>query len=291
MNIKKFLIGAAAGALMLGATIIPSFAAPNLVGWWKLDGNAADSSTYANNGTAVGGVTWVAGEDGQAAQLDGSTGYISVPNNVSLQITGHITVDGWININSLSDQATVVSKWYDLNGVNDRGYLLAVHNDGTPRFYISTDGVNYPAAVGPAITLGAWHHLVGTYDGSNIQLYVDGVLVATQPQTGAIFNSSQGLLIGANDGFGGSNRKFTNGIVDDVKIYNVSLGEITPTPTLVGPPTNKNQCKDGGWKTFNNPTFKNQGQCVEYVEHHNGKGHDDDKDHDGHGNNTNHHDD
>jgi hypothetical protein len=26
-------------------------------------------------------------------------------------------------------------------------------------------------------------------------------------------------------------------------------------------------CKKGGWKTFTNPTFKNQGQCVKYVVH------------------------
>jgi len=35
-------------------------------------------------------------------------------------------------------------------------------------------------------------------------------------------------------------------------------------------PTDKEQCKNGGWKTFNPPTgpFKNQGACVSYVEHH-----------------------
>lgn len=38
-------------------------------------------------------------------------------------------------------------------------------------------------------------------------------------------------------------------------------------PILVGPPTNKKQCDNNGWKTFNNPTFKNQGQCVSFVEH------------------------
>jgi hypothetical protein len=32
------------------------------------------------------------------------------------------------------------------------------------------------------------------------------------------------------------------------------------------PPTEKNQCKNGGWATFNNPSFKNQGQCIEYVQ-------------------------
>ncbi len=39
-------------------------------------------------------------------------------------------------------------------------------------------------------------------------------------------------------------------------------------PILVGPPTDKNQCKNGGWKTFNNPSFKNQGQCISFVENH-----------------------
>lgn len=52
---------------------------------------------------------------------------------------------------------------------------------------------------------------------------------------------------------------------------------LTSGPVLVGPPTSKDQCKKDGWKIFNNPSFKNQGQCVSYVEHHNGKGHDDDK--------------
>lgn len=30
-------------------------------------------------------------------------------------------------------------------------------------------------------------------------------------------------------------------------------------------PTDKNQCKNGGWETFEDPAFKNQGQCVSYV--------------------------
>jgi len=34
----------------------------------------------------------------------------------------------------------------------------------------------------------------------------------------------------------------------------------------VGPPVDKSECKKGGWMTFNNPTFKNQGDCVSYVQ-------------------------
>ncbi len=39
---------------------------------------------------------------------------------------------------------------------------------------------------------------------------------------------------------------------------------VTPPPVV---PTTKDQCKDGGWKTFTNPSFKNQGQCVSSVTH------------------------
>jgi hypothetical protein len=36
---------------------------------------------------------------------------------------------------------------------------------------------------------------------------------------------------------------------------------------FLGPsrPTSREQCKNGGWKTFISPTFKNQGDCVSYV--------------------------
>lgn len=35
---------------------------------------------------------------------------------------------------------------------------------------------------------------------------------------------------------------------------------------LINSPTDKNQCKVGGWKLFSNPSFKNQGDCVSYVQ-------------------------
>ena len=35
---------------------------------------------------------------------------------------------------------------------------------------------------------------------------------------------------------------------------------------LINSPTDKNQCKDGGWEMFSNPVFKNQGDCISYVQ-------------------------
>jgi hypothetical protein len=50
----------------------------------------------------------------------------------------------------------------------------------------------------------------------------------------------------------------------------------TPPTGTSTQPTMKSQCKNNGWKTFTNPTFKNQGACVSYVENLNSS-HDDDK--------------
>jgi CSLREA domain-containing protein len=35
--------------------------------------------------------------------------------------------------------------------------------------------------------------------------------------------------------------------------------------TRIGPPVDKEQCKNGGWVRFNSPTFRNQGDCVSFV--------------------------
>jgi hypothetical protein len=40
------------------------------------------------------------------------------------------------------------------------------------------------------------------------------------------------------------------------------------TEIPVAPPTAKDDCKNGGWETFNDPLFKNQGDCIKYVEDH-----------------------
>jgi hypothetical protein len=57
-------------------------------------------------------------------------------------------------------------------------------------------------------------------------------------------------------------------------LSNITFNGVTEVPA-VGPPTTKAQCKNGGWRNFTNPTFKNQGQCVSFVVDHtqHGKSH------------------
>ena len=48
----------------------------------------------------------------------------------------------------------------------------------------------------------------------------------------------------------------TDGVQFNETIYNFEVGRR---------PSSKDDCKNGGWMTFNDPSFKNQGQCIKYV--------------------------
>jgi len=78
---------------------------------------------------------------------------------------------------------------------------------------------------------------------------------------------------------GGNQVEFPTGTIQTVDVMidvqgTADLSQITvngttqvPVPTVNGP-TAKSQCKHGGWKTFTSPSFRNQGQCVSWYEHH-----------------------
>ena len=55
-------------------------------------------------------------------------------------------------------------------------------------------------------------------------------------------------------------------------ISNIRVNGTLEVP-LVGPPTSKDECKKGGWQQFNNPSFKNQGDCASFVASHGEKQH------------------
>ena len=57
--------------------------------------------------------------------------------------------------------------------------------------------------------------------------------------------------------------RYVQGTADLTKItFNGKLQRLAPGRADFSRP-----CKKGGWKTFTNPTFKNQGQCVKHLVH------------------------
>jgi len=99
-----------------------------------------------------------------------------------------------------------------------------------------------------------------------------GLRVTSGAYTGGNLNATNnwwGAASGPNYNGGGpgTGDKITD--PDHVVSFSPFLTSRTGTPCApppIGPPTTANQCKNGGWQTFNTPrSFKNQGDCIQYV--------------------------
>jgi len=206
-----------------------------MAGFWNFNEGigttAHDSSINHNNGTIHGGSTWVSlGAGGYALEFNGVDGYVSVPDSPSLDISGIITVEGWVYVNNYGPGRfyTIAGKWNDRDG-NYRSYLLGLSTFGAgqpqPRFYVSTDGSNYPSAdSSDLLDVGVWYHLAGTFDGNVLKIYVNGVEKGsyTFASPTSIALNNEPLLI-SGDRAGGINGRFFDGAIDNVKIYTCVL--------------------------------------------------------------------
>lgn len=74
-------------------------------------------------------------------------------------------------------------------------------NTASDRFEFFVGGTAYVGAVGPtsSVAVDTWYNVTGVYDGANVHLYVDGILLDSTAKTGAVGNSSVSMLIGAQD--------------------------------------------------------------------------------------------
>ena len=172
-----------------------------------------------NNGTATG-TTVVAGKYGDARSFNGTSNYISVANNATLNPASAFTVEAWVKLNSLPGASTnynIVSK----ETYCTQGYrLLSVGYGNGGKFYFLVCGLaGTPAIVGTTVpTIGTWYHVAGVYDGANLKLYVNGLPEGTPPiASGTITNTIGSMGIGS---YNGGSLEFMDGTIDDVRIYN-----------------------------------------------------------------------
>src|ERR1043165_4147675 len=137
-----------------------------LVSWWPADGNSLDVRGQ-NNGTPTGGATFGTGKVGQAFNFDG-TGFVTAASPSSLP-TSQFTIEAWVNPTSVTGLHTIT------DARSASGYTLRINN-GKAQLTLSTLANGTITVTGPtSIPTGSSTHIAGSYDGSNIRLYVNGV--------------------------------------------------------------------------------------------------------------------
>lgn len=234
-------VAARCGAVPAADTL--SLTAPTPVGYWKLDGNAQDSSGNAFHGTVTGNVTYGTGAFGAgslAGQFSGNVlsnqTYITMPSNATLNdlTEQSYTFSAWANPASIpvaegspsfnTDQGSIFVKQGFHNGLRilpSARFLGSRWNNNVSESSVTSVGTYSP---------GNWHHLAWVADltvGPNGQgrLYVDGALQGTANfPAGPMDHAGNPFRIGiANTG--GSFIWPFHGSVDDAILFAQPLSE------------------------------------------------------------------
>ncbi len=181
-------------------------------------GTIVDYSGEGNNGTTYGGVTYGAeGKFNTALEFDGVDDYVEVPDDDSLDITDAITIEAWVNTNLQGEYRKIATK----GNASDSSFYLSQGSGGYKTYFgaRNQDSDLKYAVYDQYLPIGEWVHLVGTYDGSSVNLYWNGILVATEPHSGLIYTNNYPVRI---SGYATGGEIF-DGIIDEVRIYNRAL--------------------------------------------------------------------
>ena len=196
-------------------------AVPGLVAAYGFDEGTgtttADASGAGQTGTLSGGAAWTtAGKNGNALSFDGVNGMVTVADTAALDVT-RTTVMAWLRPSTLGSWRSAVLK----ETADGLAYALYANNNASrPAGFVNLGSNNDRTAAGTtAMPLNAWTHVAMTFDGSNIRLYVNGVLVRTAGFAGNIVTSTEALRIGGNAIWG----EWFEGMIDDVRIYDRAL--------------------------------------------------------------------
>lgn len=209
-----FVAGSTANAAVIGRP------ANNLglVGYWPFNEGAGtkveDLSGNRNTGDFNNTPQWTTGISGRALSFDTSN-YVRIPNTAALNPTNAITVSVWIYALDWGDNHRILQK-----GETDNQIRLLKEGADFRFDLFGVSGSAFVSSQDPSIN--QWHHIVGTYDGATIALYMDGALLDSSPETGSIAVTSDDLLIGTK-ATGAPPGDHFNGKIDEVRIYNRGL--------------------------------------------------------------------
>jgi len=180
-----------------------------------------DSSKHQNDGAIMGKASLVEGRFGKALALSGHDEWVEFYRDPSLDIEGTgLTLALWVYPRGWQDSNEFITKGAGQYGLRQSGSEIL-------EFSVFTEHQIAVAARIPEDWNYQWHYLAGVYDGSHLQLYLDGNLVAQKKDSGGIQNNRFPVNLGKNAETQGQNfsGELTNAILDEVQIYDRALSQ------------------------------------------------------------------
>ncbi len=194
-----------------------------LVAYYNFDEKSPfikDLTGNGNTGVSVGEIFFERGPMGNAFKANGNT-YINCGSSALLKPKKTLSLTCWIKILLIhGDDLAIVSNLregkyagyiFKLKGVMDRKASVVLYSDKN----------NFSLNGNKDLNDGKWHFLAFTFKKPEVKIYVDGMLDAQGIWDYDIFYSDeQNFFIG-----GRYASHYFNGLIDEVKFYNVALTE------------------------------------------------------------------
>lgn len=201
-----------------------------LVGYWTIDGKDIDISSstkevYDTAQTNHGdwsnhATTTTIGKIGQGISFDGTDDFVHFATDTYGGGSQPFTVSSWVKYAASPTNGVAVSGGAS-NLASGSWYLGSWSTLSTKLAFGVANGSWFNADSGITATLGVWYHLVGTFDGQNVRVYVDGTLKATTANTVA----SAGQIMQIGRATYTPDFAYMNGSIDEVRMYSRALPE------------------------------------------------------------------
>ncbi|MFN0089594.1 MAG: LamG-like jellyroll fold domain-containing protein [Acidimicrobiales bacterium] len=219
--------GAQGTATVAVTAVAPPAGLVAAYGFEETSGAAVIDRSGNTNDGVISGAVRAAGRFGGGLAFNGADNLVSVADSASLDLTSGMTLSAWVRPSSVAGWRTVVLKERPA-GLT---YALYAGDDASrPSGWVYIGGDR--EVVGPtSLAVNAWTHLAATYDGAAERLYVNGALVATRAQSGAMTASTGALRIGGNAIWS----EWFAGVIDEVRVYNRALTQTEIAEDMAAP--------------------------------------------------------
>ncbi|MBM3327286.1 MAG: hypothetical protein FJY65_10015, partial [Calditrichaeota bacterium] len=178
----------------------------------------------------IAGMTGVLyAQAGTALEFNGQTTYALIPRHNALNCP-RITVEVWFKPAQCIAQDrwdAIVNKPYIVHQAPHYQWNLTRGLSGNVGVSFTIDGVSRGAnSQNDLLQLGQWSHLAATYDGEFVRVFLNGEQVAQLEARGAITGYDTDLSIGQLGNFPNVALDKYNGIIDEVRVWNISRNAV-----------------------------------------------------------------
>ncbi|HVY77605.1 MAG TPA: LamG domain-containing protein [Solirubrobacterales bacterium] len=259
-TVAATLRGLVLGCCLLGALLAApaAQAAAPLLGQWSLNGSHASGPTESTDDASGNGLALTSAvgamKFGTAEGKFG--GYLANASATNLQVTSpllapqRITLLAWIKQNgNPGDLRYIAGRGHDGGTCGGSSYALYTGPNTLPglHFYVrqpGPGGVGVPsdAPSNASVFDNKWHLVAGTYDGTNVRLFVDGAQVGpAKPASGITYAAPIAGSMFYVDGYPPQANCFGNfdfpGQIDEVRVYDRALSstELSRLAAAPGP--------------------------------------------------------